>query len=103
MENNNANPFVGADSRSARRRSRFLRFGCPRVRVGARETKKKVFRVCERQTDWICRRCTKRAKKLGRNFIMIEQNEKYIEFGKKRLEKVEFEKVKYGFYYNDFK
>lgn len=31
------------------------------------------------------------AKKLGRNFIMIEQNEKYIEFGKKRLEKVEFE------------
>ena len=31
------------------------------------------------------------AKKLGRNYICIEQNEKYIEFGKKRLEKVEFE------------
>ncbi len=31
------------------------------------------------------------AKKLGRNFIMIEENEKYIKFGKYRIESVKFE------------
>lgn len=31
------------------------------------------------------------AKKLGRDYIMIEQNEKYINFGLKRLENIEFQ------------